>query len=78
MYSLMTQNDNENDKYTERQKKLITSSECRSLNSKASTWIIFGHGLGKFILNKHMYLKKQKFSSIKEEINAMKAQEANF
>ena len=37
-------------KYTERQKKLITSSECHSLNSKASTWIIFGHRLGKFLL----------------------------
>ena len=40
--------------YTERQKKLITSSECHSLKSKASTWIIFGHRLGKFIFNKHI------------------------
>ena len=32
-------------KYTERQKKLITSSECHSLKSKASKWIIFGHKL---------------------------------
>ena len=40
--------------YTERQKKLITSSECHSLKSKASTWIIFGHRLGKSILNKHI------------------------
>ena len=40
--------------YTERQKKLITSSEWHSLKSKASTWIIFGHRLGKFVLNKHM------------------------
>ena len=29
--------------YTERQKKLITSSERHSLKSKASTLIIFGH-----------------------------------
>ena len=56
----------------------ITSSEYHSLKSKASTWIIFGHRLGKFILNKHMYLKKQKFTSIKEEITAMKSQEVNF
>ena len=34
--------------YTERQKKLITSLECHPLKSKASTWIIFGHRLGKF------------------------------
>ena len=40
--------------HTERQKKLITSSECHSLKSKASTWIIFGHRLGKCILNKHI------------------------
>ena len=41
--------------YTERQKKFITSSECHSRKSKASTWIIFGHRLGKFILfNKHI------------------------
>ena len=40
--------------YTERQKKLITSSECHSLKSKTSTWIIFGHRLGKFILHKHI------------------------
>ena len=40
--------------YTERQKKLITSSECHSLKSKASTWIIFRHRLGIFILNKHI------------------------
>ena len=39
---------------TERQKKLITSSECHSLKSRASTRIIFGHRLGKFILNKHI------------------------
>ena len=41
-------------KYTERQKKLIISSEYHSLKFKASTWIIFGHKLGKFVLNKHM------------------------
>ena len=44
-------------KYTERQNKLITSSEWHSLKSKASTWIIFGHRLGKFVLNKHMFKK---------------------
>ena len=35
--------------YTERQKKLITSSERHSLKSKASKWIIFGHRLAIFI-----------------------------
>ena len=64
--------------YTDRQKKLITSSAWHSLKSTASKWFIFGHRLGKFILNKHMYLKKQKCTSIKEEINAMKSQEVNF
>ena len=43
--------------YTERQKKLITSLECHPLKSKASIWIIFGHRLGKFILNKHIAKK---------------------
>ena len=61
--------------YTERQKKLITSSECHSLKFKASTWIIFGDRLGEFILNKHIL---KKFTSIQEEINAMKSQEVNF
>ena len=41
-------------KYNERQKKHITSSEWHSLKSKASTWIIFRHRLGKFVHNKHM------------------------
>ena len=63
--------------YTERQKKLITSSEWHSLKSTASKWFIFGHRLGKIILNKHIY-KKQKFTSLNEEINAMKSQEVNF
>ena len=40
--------------YTERQKKLITSSEWHSLKSTASKWFIFGHRLGKFMLNKHI------------------------
>ena len=66
-----------NDKYTERQKKLITSSEWHSLKSKASTWIIFGHRLGKFVLNK-LHVKKQKFTSVKEEKNVIKSQEVNF
>ena len=39
---------------TERQKKLITSSEWHSLKSTASKLFIFGHILGKFILNKQM------------------------
>ena len=60
--------------YTERQKKLITSLECLPLKSKA--WILFEHRLGKFVLNKH--IEKQKFTSIIEEINAMKSQEVNF
>ena len=33
--------------------------------------------IDKFILNKHIE-KKQKFTSIKEEINAIKSQEVNF
>ena len=64
-------------KYTQRQKKLITSLECHPLKSRASTWILFGHRLGKFILNKHI-AKKEKFTLIIEEINAMKLQEVNF
>ena len=44
--------------YTERQKKLITSLECHPLKSKASTWIIFGHRLGKFIHKKHIAKNK--------------------
>ena len=39
--------------YTERQKKL---------KSKASTWIIFGHRLGKFVLNKQCKKTKVYFS----------------
>ena len=49
--------------YTERQEKLITSSEWHSLKSKASTWIIFGHKLGKFVLNKHMLKNKSLLQS---------------
>ena len=45
--------------YTERQKKLITSSERHSLKSTASKCIIFGPRLVKVILNKH--IKKIKF-----------------
>ena len=63
-------------KYTERQKKLITSSERHSLKSTASKLFIFGHRLGKFILNKH--IKKKRLSSIKEEKNAKKSQYVNF
>ena len=62
--------------YTERQKKLITSLKCYPLKSKASTWIIFGHRLGKYILNKH--IEEKKVTSIIEEINAMKSQGVNF
>ena len=63
---------------TERQMKLITSSEWHSLKSKPSTWIIIGHRLGKFVLNKYMYKKNTlKFTSVKEEINAI-SQEVQF
>ena len=44
--------------YTERQKKLITSSEWHSLKSTASKWFIFGHRLGKFIINNHILKNK--------------------
>ena len=66
--------------YTERQKKLITSSECHTLKSKASTWIIFGHRLGTCTHSSLISTSKAKakFTSIKEEINAMKLQEVNF
>ena len=36
-------------------RNLITSSECHSLKSTASTWILIGHRLGKFILHKHIW-----------------------
>ena len=49
--------------YTERKKKVITSLECHPLKSKASTWIIFGHRLGKFILNKHIEKNKSLLQS---------------
>ena len=63
--------------YTERQKKLITSSECHSLKSKALTWIIFGHRLGKFILNKHIQ-KTNVYFNQRGYLNEMKSQEVNF
>ena len=43
-------------------KRNITSSECHPLISKASTWIVFGHRLGKFILNKHIEKKEVYFN----------------
>ena len=48
------------EKYTERQKKLITSSEWHSLKSTASEWIVFAHRLGKFSLIYYLS-KKTKF-----------------
>ena len=62
--------------YTERQKKLVTSSECHSLKSKAQN--------ESYLDTDYVNLSiisasnKQKFTSIKEEINAMKLQEFNF
>ena len=41
--------------HTERQNKLITSSEGHSLKSTASKLIIFGHRLAIVILIKHIY-----------------------
>ena len=41
--------------YTERQKKLITSSERRSLKSSTSKLIIFGHWLAIVLLMKHIW-----------------------
>ena len=41
-------------KYTERQKKLITSSERHTLKSKAQKWIIIGHRLGIILRTKHI------------------------
>ena len=40
--------------YTERQKKLITSSERRSLKSKALKWLLIGHRLAIVLLTKHI------------------------
>ena len=51
--------------YTERQKKLITSSEQHSLKSKASKLIIFGHSLAIVLLTKHTY-NKQTFVWVKK------------
>ena len=39
---------------------------------------MFGHKLGEFILNKHIEKNTLKFTSIIEELNAMKSQEVNF
>ena len=41
-------------KYTERQKKLITSSERHTLKSKAQKFIIIGHRLAIILLTKHI------------------------
>ena len=40
--------------YTERQKKLITSSKRHTLKSNAFKWIIIGHRLAKILLTKHI------------------------
>ena len=40
--------------YTERQKKLITSSERHTLKSKALKSVMIGHRLAKILLTKHI------------------------
>ena len=45
--------------YTEHQKKLITSSERRSLKSTASKLIIFRHRYAKVLLMKHIWIIKR-------------------
>ena len=56
--------------YTERQKKLITSSERHSLKSTASELIIFGHRLAihVVILIKHIYKNKSLLESKRRKI----------
>ena len=44
--------------YTERQKKLITSSERRSLKCTLSKFIIFGHRLALILLNENIWKNK--------------------
>ena len=46
------------------------------LNKHTKTKVYFNHTLCKFMHNKHT--KKKKFTSINEEIQAMKSQEVNF
>ena len=50
--------------YTERQKKLITSSERHTLKSTAFKWIIIGHRLAIILLTKH--IKKNTFAWVKK------------
>ena len=52
-------------KYTERQKKLITSLEQHSLKSKALKWIKIGHRLAIVLLTKH--ISKSKCLRVKKE-----------
>ena len=49
--------------YTERQKKLITSSGRRSLKSTASKLIIFGHKEALILLNKNIRKKQDILAS---------------
>ena len=53
---------------TERQKKLITSSERHSLKSKALKWIIIGHRLAIVLLTKHISKIKRVIESKESKI----------
>ena len=53
-------------KYSEHQKKVITSSEQRSLKSTPSKLIIFGYRQASTLLMKHIW-KKQRFACVKKE-----------
>ena len=55
-------------KYTERQKKLITSSERHSLKSEALKWIIIGHRLAIELLTKHISKIKHLIESKESQI----------
>ena len=63
--------------YTERQKKLITSSGRRSLKSTLSKLIIFGHKKALILLTKNIY-KKTRFSCVGKEKNAVKSRQIIF
>ena len=55
-------------KYTERQKKLITSSERHLLKSRAPKWIITGHSLATYTHTPYQaHLKIQTFGWVKKE-----------
>ena len=59
--------------YTERQKKLITSSERHSLKFTTSKLIIFGHSWALILLNQNIW-KKQRSACVKKEKNVVKSQ----